>query len=174
MLQSEADLAALRGCDVVMSCVDRHLPRAILNRLAYEAAIPVIDMGSAFRIEKGTLSAGAGRVVTIGPGRPCLACWGHLDPDALRNEALPEDERENLVHDGYLQGAEVPEPSVMPFNVQVAGAAVAQLLRLVAGFADSEIPDRLAFDFMGGSVKRNTLASRRGCSICGGDLEESR
>jgi len=167
MLQSDTDLAALRGCDVVMSCVDRHIPRALLNRLAYTAAIPVIDMGSAFRIEGGEMTAGAGRVVTVGPGRPCLACWGHIDPDALRNEALGEEERENLERDGYVQGAQVPEPSVMPFNVQVAGVAVAQLLHIVTGFGDGDMPDRLAFDFIRGTVKRNSLAGNPRCGICG-------
>ena len=167
MLTSDEDLAALRGCDVVMSCVDRHLPRALLNRLSYEAAIPVIDMGSAFRVEAGKLTAGAGRVVVVGPGRPCLACWGHIDPDAIRNETLPDDVREALEGEGYVQGARVPEPSVIPFNVQVAGAAVAQLLRIVAGFANADGPDRLAFDFIEGTVRRNSLAGTQSCGICG-------
>ena len=53
----------------------------------------------------------------------------------------------------------------MPFNVQVAGAAVAQLLRIVAGFASADAPDRLAFDFIAGSVRRNSLATGY-CTIC--------
>ena len=70
-----------RGCDLALSCVDRHLPRALLNRLSYEKAVPLIDMGSAFRVDAdGRIAAGAGRVVVVGPGRPCLACWGHIDP----------------------------------------------------------------------------------------------
>jgi hypothetical protein len=55
----------------------------------------------------------------------------------------------------------------MPFNVQVAGAAVAQLLRIVAGFANADGPDRLAFDFIEGTVKRNSLAGTQSCGICG-------
>jgi molybdopterin/thiamine biosynthesis adenylyltransferase len=167
MLKSEADLALLRGCDVVMSCVDRHLPRALLNRLAYDAAIPVIDMGSAFRVREGQLLAGAGRVVVVGPSRPCLSCWGHIDPDEVRIESLPERDREQLEREGYVQGARVPEPSIIPFNVQVAGAAVAQLLAIVAGFSASEAPDRLAFDFVSGTVRRNTLTGSQSCGICG-------
>ena len=61
--------AEIEECDLVLSCVDRHLPRALLNRLSYEKAVPVIDMGSAFRVDvTGKLTAGAGRVVLVGPG----------------------------------------------------------------------------------------------------------
>jgi hypothetical protein len=34
-------------------------------------------------------------VVVLGPGRPCLACWRHLDGYALRIEALTVDQRES-------------------------------------------------------------------------------
>jgi molybdopterin/thiamine biosynthesis adenylyltransferase len=74
-LTGEDELRVLRRCDVIFACVDRHTPRALLNRLAYEALTPVIDMGSGFRVdESGTVTGCAGRVVVIGPGRPCLAC----------------------------------------------------------------------------------------------------
>jgi hypothetical protein len=173
MLGSELDIVHLMGCDVIMSCVDRFLPRALLNRLAYEAAIPLIDMGTAFRIEDDRLVAAAGRVVVVGPGRPCLACWGHIDPVALRNETLADPERESLEREGYVQGASIHEPSVMPFNVQVAGAAVEQVLRILAGFAAVEAPAQLAFNFIDGTVRRNSLARGGACTICGKDLQAS-
>lgn len=159
----------LATCDLILSCVDRHTPRALLNRLAYEALIPVIDMGSGFRIDSaGRIVGAAGRVVVIGPGRPCLACWGHLDPDALRNEALPEADRAALIAEGYIDGAAVPQPSVIPFNTVVAGAAVIELLRLVTAFAgEGGPPLRLAFQFVDGTVRRNSLAVVAACRTCG-------
>jgi len=50
--------------------------------------------------------------------------------------------------------------------VQVAGVAVAQLLRIVAGFGNADGPDRLAFDFIEGTVRRNSLAGTQSCGIC--------
>src|SRR4029079_18223295 len=80
----------LASCDLIMSCVDRQTPRAILNRVAYRSLVPVIDLGTVFRVDaRGTIIGDAGRVVFVGPGRPCHACWGHLDPHALRIESLP-------------------------------------------------------------------------------------
>lgn len=167
-LGKEVSIEDIEECDVALSCVDRHLPRALLNRLSYEAAIPLIDMGSAFRVDTdGSVVAGAGRVVISGPGRPCLACWGHIDPDRLRIESLPAAERARQIKDGYIDGADVPQPSVISFNTTVAGSAVVELLRLVTGFAGTaDLPMRLSFDFANGTVRRNRLPEGTGCGIC--------
>ncbi len=158
----------IEGCDLVLSCVDRHLPRALLNRLSYDKAVPVIDMGSAFRVNsEGKIVAGAGRVVVVGPGRPCLACWGHIDPNRMRIESLSETDRARGVADGYIDGAEVAQPSVVAFNTAVAGAAVVELMRLVTEFAGADDPPmRLSFDFETGTVRRNRLPQGYGCRIC--------
>ena len=160
--------AEIEDCDLVLSCVDRHLPRALLNRLSYEKALPVIDMGSAFRVDaKGKVTAGAGRVVVVGPGRPCLACWGHIDPKRIRIESLSETDRTREMADGYIDGAEVQQPSVVAFNTAVAGSAVIELMRLVTEFAGADDPPlRLSFDFENGTVRRNRLSEGSGCRIC--------
>jgi proteasome lid subunit RPN8/RPN11 len=158
----------IEGCDLVLSCVDRHLPRALLNRLSYEKAVPVIDMGSAFRVDAGgRVTAGGGRVVVVGPGRRCLACWGHIDPNRIRIESLSESDRAREVADGYVDGAEIPQPSVVAFNTAVAGAAVVELMRLVTAFAGADDPPmRLSFDFESGTVRRNCLSQDHDCQIC--------
>lgn len=162
------DARTLASCDLVLACVDRHTPRALLNRLAYDASLVLVDIGAGFRVDlDGHVVGAAGRVVVVGPGRPCLACWGHLDPDALREEALPEEERAALVAAGYVSGASVPQPSVMPFNTAVAGAAVIEMLRVVTNFAGGDNPpQRLSFEFTNGTVKRNALADAT-CGVCG-------
>lgn len=168
-LGDEVSLEAVAECDVVLSCVDAHTPRARLNRLAYTRALPIVDLGSAFRVDaEGRVVAGAGRVVVVGPGRPCLACWGHLDPARLHLEALAPEERVRLAAEGYVQGAEIPQPSVIAFNTAVAGAAVVELLRLVTAFAGADDPPlRLGLNFISGSVRRNRLVASAACRICG-------
>lgn len=168
-LGREVEVAELSTCDVVLSCVDRHTPRALLNRLAYDELIPVIDMGSAFRVDfRGQLTSSAGRVVVIGPGRPCLGCWGHIDSRQLYTESLSQSDRTEQAAEGYIDGADVPQPSVIPFNVLVSGAAVVELLRLVTSFSGADDPpNRLGFDFEGGAVRRNRLANSSECIICG-------
>ena len=167
-LGQEFSVADLEDCDVVLSCVDRHTPRSLLNRLSYARAVPVIDMGSAFRVgQDGAIVGSAGRVVVIGPEKPCLACWGHIDANRLRIEALPQAEREREVAEGYISGASAPQPSVIAFNAMIAGSAVIELLRLVTSFAGAQSPPtRLAFDFGEGTVRRNKLSLTEACAIC--------
>ena len=170
-LGADVSVSEIEGCDIVLSCVDQHLPRALLNRLAYEKAIPTIDMGNVFRTNaSGRVTAGAGRVVIVGPERRCLACWGHIDPDRIRMEALDPAERARQAEDGYVDGADVPQPSVIAFNTTVAGAAVIELLRLVTHYAgEDDPPMRLSFDFLTGTVRRNALplpSLDACCTIC--------
>lgn len=167
-LGADVSVEDVEGCDLVLSCVDRHLPRALLNRLAYAKGIPVIDMGSAFRVdESDRVTAGAGRVVIVGPGRRCLACWGHIDPDRVRIESLSAEARASQAAEGYVEGADIPQPSVVAFNTTIAGAAVVELLRLVTQYAGvNDPPMRLGFDFMEGTVRRNILTSDESCTIC--------
>jgi hypothetical protein len=62
----------------------------------------------------------------------------------------------------------VPQPIVIPFNTMVAGAAMIELLRLVTSFAgDNDPPLRLAFQFVDGTVRRNSLAAVAVCRTCG-------
>jgi hypothetical protein len=162
--------ALLAGCDIILSCVDRQIPRALLNRIAYWYLVPVIDLGTAFRVnDRGTMVGDAGRVVVLGPDRPCLACWGHLDPHALRIEALSPEEREAEIQMGYIDGAVETQPSVVAFNTFVAGAGVMELMRLVTGFAGTERPPlRMEFSFSAGTVRRNTVERNAECKICKG------
>lgn len=156
-------------CDIVFSCVDKHSPRALINRYSYQYKVPVIDMGSVFRVDdSGRISSDAGRVVIIGPGKPCLACWGHIDPEALRLESMSEVEIQEQADHGYIQGTNVPQPSVIGFNTYISGSAITEMLRMVTSFSGAENPPkRLSFSFSSGEVRRNKLAENQGCMICG-------
>lgn len=172
MLVDPIGLGALAGVDLVFCCVDMQTPRALLNQFAYRMRVPIIDMGSAFRVDDtGRIVSQGGKVAIIGPGRPCLWCWGDLDPERLRIEALSKEEVAAQRREGYIQGADAPQPSVITFNGQVAMAAMTEALRLVTGFAGAdEPPDRLNFDFRRGTVSRVIGESRPACPHCGSSM----
>ncbi len=123
-------------CDVLFSCVDRPLPRHLLNALAYAHLRPVVDGGILAKVEKGHLLHADWRVHTIGPGRPCLLC-----PGALRLEEVGLDRAGLLDDPAYIKGLG-PEfnplfarQNVFPFSLNVASLEVLQFIGLVTNQA---------------------------------------
>lgn len=128
-------LAAALDCDVLLSCVDRPWPRAILNLIAYGHLIPVVDGGILARTDENRRPLHVDwRIHTVTAGRACLYCLGALlrsdvgldragkldDPDYFAK--LPEADRERYAR-----------RNVFPFSLAVAGHQTLQLVGIVTG-----------------------------------------
>ena len=73
-LQQQGCYRAALDCDVLFSCVDRPLPKDLMNHIAYAHCIPVV-FGGVFVDTKrdGSLGQAAWSVVRAGPGASLLA-----------------------------------------------------------------------------------------------------
>lgn len=128
--QSKGYRAAL-DCDVLFSCVDRPMPRDVLNFIANAHLIPVIDGGVAVETDRrreNQFFSAHWRAHIVTPYHQCLRCSrqynssmvvmeldGSLDdPSYVRN--LPAEER-------------VGNQNVFPFCLGVAGTEVNLMLR---------------------------------------------
>jgi molybdopterin-synthase adenylyltransferase len=128
-------VTAVLDCDVMVSCVDRPLPRWLLNTIAYAHLIPVIDGGIMARVmPNGRPLHIDWRIHTVGPGRACLVCLGAL----LRSDVALD--RDGLLDDpDYLQGLSEHDRerynrrNVFPFSLSVAAHQVLQLIGVIAG-----------------------------------------
>lgn len=120
-------VAHLRSVDVVMSCTDSHGSRAVLNRLAYQYVIPVIDLGAQITIKPSGEVAIFGRVQLLAPGHACLHCHQVLDGDRVRLDLLSNAAR---ARDPYGMPPEVIQPAVISFNGVVASLAATMLLQV--------------------------------------------
>lgn len=127
-------LAAL-DCDVLFSCVDKPRARYILNHIAYNHLIPVIDGGIQVRFNEEVRFVGAEwQLQTVGPERPCLQCLGIYNPhDVLQ-------EKEGLLEDpSYIKGlgnehrTQKNNENIFPFSLNLASMEIFQLIALVTG-----------------------------------------
>lgn len=152
---------ALRHCDVVFGCTDDNVGRLVLSRLAYIYLVPVIDMGIRIDTDDGRVIGIDGRLTYMAPGSPCLKCQGWIDFDRLAAEELPEDERDDLVAEGYVVDLDEPDPSVITYTTAVAAHAVSDLLARLFGFG--EVPNNRIIQFHTNAIRTPGQAAQVGC-----------
>lgn len=133
-LLSEEGVGYALDCDVLFSCVDRPLPRHLLNSISYSHLIPVIDGGILAKIDKGRLVNADWRIHAVGPGKACLVCLG-----ALRRGDVSLDLSGRLDDPIYIKGLDsrfnelLFRQNVFPFSMSVAAHEVLQFMGLISG-----------------------------------------
>jgi len=159
-------LCVLRDRDVIFACVDNDQARALLNRFAHQYLIPVIDHGTRLDGRSGKVSAAAGRVSIVGAGFTCLRCSHHINPERIRAESMPREERMKLQKEGYIMGIDEPVPAIVSLNTVVAGLGVTAGLNLFVGLTGKPQPPGQIYDATSGSVFPVSPTHEHGCEIC--------
>lgn len=155
------DARPLLGLDFIFCCTDTQGSRAVLNQLAYQYLIPVIDLGVRIDAFEGLVSTIAGRVQMLAPGLPCLVCQNLLDPEAVRRDLLSAEER---ARDPYIVGSQEAQPAVISLNGTTASLAVTMLLSAVAGLPMKARHQIYLADR--GIVRAVESAPVNGCVVC--------
>lgn len=151
-------------CDLLLSCVDRPIPRDVLNYIAIANGIPVIDAGVAVDVNPKTrdFESARWRSHLVIPGNACLRCTGQYsssdviveldgsldDPSYIRN--LPENERPQ-------------NQNVFPFSLGCASMQVNHMIRYL--IADDWWPriQRHEYRFLSGKTKRTNAECQPYC-----------
>ena len=168
-ITTAAGAGSLLDSDLVVIATDNLRSRLVASRIMAQYLIPVIDTGIDIDAAEERIRAIGGRVTRLRPGAGCLSCIGILDPVKLSEEIAPR---------GYVQGADVPAPSVVSLNGVVAALAVNEILDYFTGYSDMDSvqPRSLVFDGRRQTVRAIT-ERERACGVCelvraAGDLEK--
>ena len=157
-------IRAVSGADVLFGCVDSEAGRLVMNRLALAYMLPYIDCGVGVTAAGGRVSEAGGRVVAWTPGRPCLICCRAIDTAAAGAELEAQELREDRYRQGYVAGADVPEPSVISLNGVIASMAVTEFLALTAWIRASH--HYREYDMLEQRAVPRIEQRRAGCVAC--------
>jgi molybdopterin/thiamine biosynthesis adenylyltransferase len=168
-IRTFAALPDVLDSDVVLCATDSHSSRAALTAIAYAFNIPLIDAG--VRVGRGArgLEGLPAEVRITGPGLPCLWCRKTLSSTRVREENLPEGQRQRLEAEGYILGEGGPAPSVAALTVLAAGLVACALLGVIDEDGD-RLPSAYLVDGLFGDSYRveQQAAPRCICHRCEG------
>jgi hypothetical protein len=143
---SSGGLDSMLGMDVILCCTDNQRSRSFLNDLAYQYAIPVVDIGCRV-FKNGSENQAAVRVQVVGPDRACLWCTDVLDGRVIVQETYSPEQLENLRAEGY---ADTPtQPGLITLTTTAASIGVLRLLNLTTSFGP-DCPTRTMFELLKG------------------------
>ncbi len=157
----------LRDANVIFCCTDNLLSRIVLNRMAFQYLIPLIDMGIDIQCnEQGKITTAGGRVMVILPDGPCLECLGILNSEIIQQEMRQIEEGQRAQR-SYISGAAVEAPSVISLNGVIASLAVTAFLNLLTGFESQKDPDTYqVYRVLKGDVRLATMTPTNSCTLC--------
>jgi molybdopterin/thiamine biosynthesis adenylyltransferase len=149
----------LRNVDILFCCTDNLRSRALLNRLAFQYFVPLIDMGIDIQPDdEGQVRKIGGRVMVVLPDGPCLSCLSVLNSEILTTEEAGH-------HHTYVRG--VQAPAVISLNGVVTSLAVTEFLKLVHGLRAEDEPRRYQmYDAMEGWVRTYLMQPTGTCPLC--------
>ncbi len=120
----------LRGCDILLGCLDSFAERRELEIACRRYLIPYIDIGMDVHKVGDAPPRMGGQVILSMPGQPCMFCLGFLNDQRLAQEASQ-------------YGAAGSRPQVVWANGVLASSAVGVAIDLLTGWSGNR--NRLAY-----------------------------
>lgn len=152
--------------DVIFSCTDDHWGRAVINQICYQYLIPVINTGVRLSSKNNMFISGNIVSHSLGPDKPCLWCYEYLKPKIIEAESMTPQERIKLVHDGYIENIDIPQPSVITFTSLGSCMSMEIFLNLITGYlGEYGKLSSLRSDMLNLDIRRGTTQIKDNC-IC--------
>ena len=166
-IEQERTFLAALDCDVLMSAVDRPLPKDLLNRIAYAHCIPVISGGVFIDTKRnGSLGQAAWSVTAVGPERRCLRCDGQYTSSDVVMERDGSLDDPAYVRRAAAAGGLPANQNVFPFSANLASFMAIELARLVV--AEDWWPDtggKLHYSMIPSRLRTERAACAEHCTV---------
>lgn len=156
----------LRDVDVIFCCTDNMSSRMVINRMAHQYLIPVLDIGVDIQpTEDGKIRKIGGHIVLISPDDYCLDCLGFIDHTLLSYELANKEKR---ISNPYIQGSKNEyAPSVISLNGALASMAVTEFIHFTTGCMDRKSEKRYqVYDGINGLFRLIQRKRINGCTVC--------
>jgi hypothetical protein len=129
-------ISTFADSDVIFGCTDNLTSRSILNDIAVQYYIPLIDVGCRIDLDENkSINQAIAKVQVVTPDSACLWCTGSLHGKAILQESMSNEEKNKLENEGYYQSIE-KQPSVISLTTLAASIAVNKFLGLLNAFGD--------------------------------------
>ncbi len=156
----------LRGCDLLIGCVDRDWPRLILSEVSYQYLLPYLDLGTEIGISDDCIQSIDSRTSYVCPGRPCLLCSKVVSQERLRLETLESDEQDRVIKMGYSADIRLKAPAVMELNMRSASLAMFLLRNLLQPFLAAPVPHTIKEALTNYSTRQLFYSVMPKCPCC--------
>lgn len=170
----EATALGLVDCDFLFLASDTMQSRLVFNALVYQYLIPGAQVGAKVYAPNGDIEDihVMTRPVLPYPLGGCLLCHKAISPSRLNEESLPEEQRRRQ---RYIEGDEVPEPSVITLNVLSAAQAANDLMMMFTGLylPETELAHQINF-VQERTLRRSDPRAEPACLHCGSSVRSSR
>lgn len=128
--------ATLLDCDYLFLAADSMQSRLVYNAIAHQYLIPGAQMGVKIQVNKesGIVIDSFVAYRPLVPGRGCLWCNGLILSDKLQEEGT---QPEQLKRQRYVDGDDIPAPSVITLNAITASLATNGYLMAITGLSET-------------------------------------
>jgi hypothetical protein len=157
----------LIDCDYLFLAADSMQARLVFNAIVHQYLIPGVQVGSKVTVDhqSGTILDIFSVMRPVTPDLGCLWCNGLINPAALQDEALSEEQRR---HQRYIDEPTVTAPSVITLNAVSASHAADDYMFAVTGLLDPAAPQHyLRFTPMEADAHFERPRKDAGCRECG-------
>jgi tRNA A37 threonylcarbamoyladenosine dehydratase len=155
----------LTDTDFLFLATDTMQSRLVFNALVHQYLVPGIQIGAKVKADPATGAVQDVFSVTrlVLPNSGCLLCNGAISSAQLQHEALCENERQRQ---RYIDGEDIPEPSVITLNALGASQAMNDFLFIMTGLLEPVQSGHILISPRERTVKYVRLQRDLECPMC--------